>query len=352
MISGRINAMKMKNNKLSKTQRILVLISGLALVVVIFVPLWQIDFGAPQYPEGLTMIMYPNGLSGDVDIINGLNHYIGMRTLHTADFVEFTILPYLIAFFALFCLAVFAINRKGGLTGLFWAFTIFGIIAMFDFYRWEYNYGHNLDPSAPIRIPGMAYTPPLIGYKQLLNFEVYSVPHVGGSLFFAVGILLLLAYTLPFIQKKREKMRTNKKVLTAAAFIGMLFLAGCSSGPKPLRLGQDACDFCKMSIANKNFGAEIITNKGKVYKFDDTHCLAAFRAEKIDSNTIKDVYLVNYAEPHNFIRATDAILVTGEDLHSPMGGNTAAFDKEAEASATQSQVKGQRITLQELFNNR
>lgn len=341
----------MENNKLSKLQKILVLISGLMLVVVIFVPLWQIDFGAPQYPEGLTMIMYPHGLSGDVEIINGLNHYIGMRTLHTGDFVEFTILPYLIGLFALFCFVVLAVNRKGGLAGLFWAFTAFGIIAMFDFYRWEYNYGHNLDPSAPIRIPGMAYTPPLLGYKQLLNFEVYSVPHIGGSLFFGTGILLLAAYLLPFLQKKRQKRNMSKKVLATAALFGMIFLAGCSSGPKPIRLGQDACDYCKMSIASKNFGAEIITDKGKVYKFDDTHCLAAFRSEKIDSNTIKEIFLVNYAEPHNFIKASEAILIKSEGLHSPMGGNTAAFETQDQATATQNQVNGQKISLQELFNN-
>lgn len=341
----------MENKNLSKIQKVLVLISGLMLVAAIFLPLWRIDFWAPQYPEGLTMIMYPHGLAGDVEIINGLNHYIGMRTLHTDHFIEFTILPYLIGFFALFCLLVLIINKKSWLAVLFYSFTAFGIIAMFDFYRWEYNYGHDLDPTAPIQVPGMSYTPPLIGYKQLLNFEVYSIPHIGGSLFFAAGILFLVAYFLPFIKKRRHKMNVNKKVISVAALFSFLLLAGCTSGPKPIRLGQDACDYCKMSIVSKNFGGEIITNKGKVYKFDDTHCLAAFRSEKIDSNSIKDIYLINYAEPHNFIKIQDAILIKSEDLHSPMGGNTAAFEKEDEATSTQNQVNGQKISLQELFNN-
>lgn len=339
----------MENNKLSKLQRIFVFIGGILLIVVLFVPLWQIDFWAPQYPEGLTMLMHPDGLSGDVEIINGLNHYIGMRTLHTEDFIEFTVLPYLIVFFALFCFLVGAINRKGGLAALFYSFTAFGVIAMFDFYRWEYNYGHNLDPAAPIQIPGMSYTPPLIGYKQLLNFEVYSIPHIGGSLFFGTGILLLIAYLLPWIKNKRLNMK--KKSLAIVAVLSLVMLAGCDSGPKPIRLGQDSCDFCKMSIADKNFGAEIITKKGKVFKFDDTHCLTGYRAEKMNADDIKDVYLVNYAEPHNFIKAENAILVHSDEIHSPMGGNVAAFEKEEEAKETETKVNGNRITLNDLYNS-
>ena len=63
---------------------------------------------------------------------------------------------------------------------------------MVDFYRWNYNYGHNLDPNAAIIVPGMSYQPPLIGYKQLLNFGAYSMPATGGMLFITTGILLLL----------------------------------------------------------------------------------------------------------------------------------------------------------------
>lgn len=342
----------MKNNKLTILQKSLVLVSGILLIVVLFVPLWQIDLSAPQYPEGLTLIMNPNGLAGDVDIINGLNHYIGMRTLHTNDFIEFTILPYLIGFFAAFCFLVFAVNRKKLLAGLFYSFVAFGIIAMFDFYRWEYNYGHNLDPAAPIQIPGMSYTPPLIGYKQLLNFEAYSIPHIGGVLFFGTGILLMVAYLLPFIKNwKLKRNQGNKKVIsTAVAAACILFLVGCSNGPRPIQVGKDACDYCKMAIADMNYGAEIVTKKGKVFKFDDTHCLAAFRSEKMDSSDVKDVYFVNFSGPHNLVNGNNVILVKSEELRSPMGGNTAAFEKEAEANATMNKVNGEKISLQDLYN--
>ena len=73
---------------------------------------------------------------------------------------------------------------------IFFLFLLFGIVAMVDFWRWEYNYGHNLDPNAAIIVPGMAYQPPLIGFKQLLNFGAYSIPDVGGWLLTACGLLL------------------------------------------------------------------------------------------------------------------------------------------------------------------
>jgi copper chaperone NosL len=195
----------MKNSTLSTFSRTLVLLSGVLLVVVLFVPLWQIELNAPQYPEGLVLKMYPHKIGGNVDVINGLNHYIGMKTLHTEDFIEFTILPYIVGFFALFCFVVFFLKKQKWLIVLFTLFVIFGIIAMIDFWRWEYAYGHDLNPEAPIQVPGMAYQPPLIGYKQLLNFGAYSIPDVGGILFILVGLLLLVALLIPWYKKRKMK---------------------------------------------------------------------------------------------------------------------------------------------------
>jgi len=193
----------MKNDQLTKWVKAMLMASGLALFVVLLVPMWKIELSAPQYPEGLVLKIYPNKIAGSVDIINGLNHYIGMKTLHTKDFVEFTILPFIICFFALCCFAVTLLNRKKWLIVLTLLFVIFGVLAMADFWRWEYNYGHDLNPEAAIQIPGMAYQPPLIGYKQLLNFGAYSIPDIGGMLFIAVGLLLLAALIFQFLHKKK-----------------------------------------------------------------------------------------------------------------------------------------------------
>lgn len=193
----------MNNHNLSTLSRILIFISGILLILVLFVPLWQIELEAPQYPEGLVLKMYPHKIGGNVDIINGLNHYIGMRTLHTKDFIEFTVLPYIVGFFALLCFIVVALKKQKWLTVLFTLFVIFGVVAMVDFWRWEYAYGHELNPDAPIQVPGMAYQPPLLGYKQLLNFGAFSMPDIGGFLFILVGLLLLIALLLPWYKKRK-----------------------------------------------------------------------------------------------------------------------------------------------------
>ena len=153
--------------------------------------------------EGLVLKMHPHKLAGNVEIINGLNHYIGMKTLHAEDFIEFTVLPYIIVFFAVCCFLVALIFKSyRWLIALFSSFVVFGIVAMADFWRWEYEYGHDLDPNAAINIPGMSYQPPLIGYKQLLNFGAYSIPDIGGWLFILVGATLLAAI---IIQHKTQK---------------------------------------------------------------------------------------------------------------------------------------------------
>src|SRR5678816_4382988 len=131
-----------------------------------------------------------------------------MRTLHTEDFVEFTILPYIIGTFAVFGLLTFLINRKWFYTVWVGLFLIFAVISMVDFYRWEYNYGHNLDPTAPIRVPGMSYQPPLIGYKQLLNFGAYSIPAAGGWIFIVVGVALFAC----LIMELRRSVTISRKL--------------------------------------------------------------------------------------------------------------------------------------------
>ncbi len=181
----------MERSGLLKSSRILLVLSGVLLLFIVKVPIWQIELNAPQYPEGLALQIHADGIKGDVEIINGLNHYIGMKTLHNEDFFEFTALPYLIGVFAVIFILSAAINKKPALLFSLSSFVLFGIVAMIDFWRWEYNYGHDLNPDAAIKVPGMAYQPPLIGYKQLLNFGAYSIPDIGGWLFIAVGVIVL-----------------------------------------------------------------------------------------------------------------------------------------------------------------
>ena len=93
-----------KNSSIQKINRVLLFLCAVILFIVVKVPMWRIDLNAPQYPEGLSLFIYPNHLAGNVDIVNGLNHYIGMKPLHTEDFIEFKILPVIIIAFAIMLL--------------------------------------------------------------------------------------------------------------------------------------------------------------------------------------------------------------------------------------------------------
>ena len=192
----------MKTHSLLKITRILLIVCGIALVVSIFVPLWSIYLQAPQYPEGLSMFLWANKITGEYEIINGLNHYIGMKTIHPEDFWEFKVLPYALGFFAFLCFLAAVLNRKMWLYITAVLFLIFGVAFMVDFWLWEYDYGHNLDPNAAIVVPGMSYQPPLIGFKQLLNFGAYSYPNIGGGIMFGVALILAI---LAFIEFRKPQ---------------------------------------------------------------------------------------------------------------------------------------------------
>ena len=125
-----------------------------------------------------------------------------MKTIHEEDFWEFKILPYALGFFALLCFMASFVNKKLWLYVTTILFLIFGVAFMVDFYMWEYNYGHNLDPHAAIVVPGMSYQPPLLGFKQLLNFGAYSYPNIGGGIMIGVAVILAI---LAFIEFRKPK---------------------------------------------------------------------------------------------------------------------------------------------------
>lgn len=306
---------------MKKSTQSLLTLSGIFLFISIFVPIWRIDLDAPQYPEGLRLLIHSNKLAGAVDIINGLNHYIGMKTLHAEDFVEFIVLPYIIGFFALFSILVAVLRKKKLLYILFFAFVAFGVIAMVDFWRWEYDYGHNLDPNAAIIVPGMAYQPPLIGFKQLLNFGAYSVPDVGGILFILSGLFMMICLWL-----ERTTKTTRKNTLTLLLLlIGITGLTSCvNDKPVAINYNSDACDYCKMTIVDPRFACEFKTIKGKAFKFDDLNCMASYINEQSGSD-IKNYYVTDFIKNNTLRKADSMQYIKGENIQSPMGGGIAAF---------------------------
>lgn len=340
----------MKRNRIQGNIRILLGICAAALFVVNFVPIWQIDLDAPQYPEGLRLLIFANKLAGNVDIINGLNHYIGMKTLHTDDFIEFKILPYLIVFFSLAILATALTGNRRLLYTVLVLFILFGIVSMVDFWKWEYDYGHNLDPNAAIIVPGMAYQPPLIGFKQLLNFGAYSIPATGGWIFVGVGVALLLCSIREWRRQKKEKISRAAGVSMAAVALSLISLQSCNTGPQPIQAGIDQCSFCKMTVSDTRFACELITQKGKVYKFDDTHCMIGFvNAPGTDKSSIRQFYLADFNENTKWLNAENSFLLKSEGFKSPMGGNTAAFSNAADREKAAGHFSGRQVTWKEIM---
>jgi copper chaperone NosL len=162
-------------------------------------PLWRITLEAPQYPEGIGMRIRVNTVEGmkpnDLQNINGLNHYIGMKAIAPDTIPELRFMPWVVIGLAAAGIVTALAGRRALLVAWLGTFLLLGLAGLADFWRWGYDYGHDLAADAIIRIPGMAYQPPLIGSKQLLNFTAHSWPDVGGvlaGLAFALGAAALV----------------------------------------------------------------------------------------------------------------------------------------------------------------
>jgi copper chaperone NosL len=141
--------------------------------------------------------------TNDLNSINNLNHYIGMKVIKPESINELKIMPYIIGFMMLFGVLILLINKKKLILVWIIIFTIISVIGLYDFYLWGYDYGHNLDPKAIIKIPGMFYQPPVFGTKQLLNFTAHSYPSIGGI---AAFLSIIIAFiSLDVFKKKKGK---------------------------------------------------------------------------------------------------------------------------------------------------
>ena len=190
------------NTKLQFRSRLIFLLGVLLPAGGFFLPLWQILMWAPQYPEGLGMKIWIDNISGDVKIINALNHYIGMRNIEVDMFPEFGYMKLVVGLIILSGLLLVAINRRWSVYTYLGIMIATGMAALYDFYSWGYDYGHNLNPEAPIKVPGMAYQPPVLGTKQLLNFLAYSGPDSGGWLFIGSAVVTVLVILLEKFTKR------------------------------------------------------------------------------------------------------------------------------------------------------
>lgn len=334
--------------KLSNLTRITLGVASLSLIATFYVPLWQIMLWAPQYPEGLEMKIWHNNLSGSIDIINGLNHYIGMKHISVDMFPEFGYIGLLIGFL----MAVGLLAAALGSGRVLFFFTLlsygYGFAALYDFWTWGYDYGHNLDPNAAIKVPDMSYQPPLIGYKNLLNFTSYSGPDIGAWIIIMVCLLATILWWWEFF-KNRKKVKSSVAVAGMLALFASMQFTACTPKPEPIRYGEDNCYFCKMTLTDKRYGAELVTQKGKVYKFDDLNCLGNFiKLGEVTTENTAFTLAVDFKTG----RLTDvqqAFFLNNEALKSPMRADIACFTEQEHRNGLKTELGGgQEMNWQEV----
>ncbi|KAA3634892.1 MAG: hypothetical protein DWP97_05960 [Calditrichaeota bacterium] len=193
---------------MSFNSRLLIFITALLLAVTYYFPLWVISLEAPQYPEGLGLHIWINNISGadthDLNKINNLNHYIGMKHIEPDSIPELKIMPWIMRVVMVSGMIVGIFGRRKLLLLLILLFLAVAIAGFVDFYLWSYDYGHNLDmEKAIIKIPGQSYQPPIIGSKTILNFKAISLPGIGG--YTAIGVFIIWCCVWFFDFRKDRK---------------------------------------------------------------------------------------------------------------------------------------------------
>jgi copper chaperone NosL len=104
-------------------------------------------------------------------------------------------------------------------------------------------------------------------------------------------------------------------------------VAACSVKPEPINFGKDNCHLCKMTIMDKKFGAEVVTTKGKVYKFDDVNCMVNFiNSGFLDDRDVAFRMVVDYSQPGKLIAAGEAYFIKSPEIRSPMASQVASFE--------------------------
>jgi copper chaperone NosL len=182
----------------------------------------------------------------------------------------------------------------------------------------------------------------------LLNFDAYSFPDIGGWIVIGAASIMFLVWLFDWYKAHKRKIKLSSALVTS--FI-LFFLTSCTSQPEPLKIGSDVCSLCKMGVADSKYGSEIITDKGKIYKFDDIGCMIRFiKTGNIAEKNISRTVVVNYEKQNDFIDAGKAVFLVSEVTKSPMGFNIGAFSKKESASKIIEGTSGKILSWTELYN--
>lgn len=392
---------------MTRSSRVVLAGAALLLLVVFRFPLWRISLEAPQYPEGLGLRIWVNTIAGagphDLRNINNLNHYIGMKPIEPDAIPELTLMPWIAALLVVSGLAAAAAGRRWMLCGWFGLLAVLAVAGMVDFWLWGYDYGHNLDPHAAIKVPGMSYQPPLVGSKTLLNFKAHSWPDVGGWAALVAGVLAAGACARE-LRRRREAAssptsrgenhgcgtsmqggdgqrkpdegaqvrpsspsgsggpreglvaeatptpRTGPSLGALRRFWWLVAMAGACApqGPVPVKIGEDTCSHCLMTIADPRYATELITRKGVVHTFDSVECLASFLLTG-KAGEMASLWVTDFENPPAMVRAESAMFLHSPHLPSPMGMNLTAFAPDADTAAILAKYPGELLDWQQVL---
>ena len=343
-----------KQTHLSKVSTIALYACAIALLGVFVFPLWKISLLAPQYPQGLGLEIWVDRVEGatpyDLQNINGLNHYIGMKKIEPEAIPELRYMKYFAAGLSLLGIAAAVSRRRWALFAWTAIAVVLAGVGMVDFYKWEYDYGHDLNPDAAIKVPGMSYQPPIIGTKQLLNFTTTAYPGIGGWLaMLGVGaaVLLCLRELGVRLWPRRECTNgTSKEVCARRTVAAMLLIMGLASGctrePQAISYGSDACEFCAMTISDDRYATAVVTAKGRTLKFDSVECMlqSFMEGEELAGTQIDSWYATSYPSRGVLVEATAVAYLVSDRLPSPMGAGITAFANRDDAVRMQQEKGG------------
>ena len=232
---------RVAHGMMTSVTRLAIALSAMLLAAAFVMPVWRIDLVAPQYPEGLGMLIRVNTITGikpaDLNNINGLNHYIGMKAINPEAIPVLDVMPIVLGVLIVLGLGVALYGRRWAAWSWLGLFAAAGAAGMAEFYMWSYDYGHNLASDAIIKVPGMTYQPPLIGSKQLLNFTAASWPAPGGMALGAAFVIALLALVLSG-RRAKANAEAAPATMSAAASVAVVIAAFAMLAPRNIAAQQ------------------------------------------------------------------------------------------------------------------
>ncbi len=341
-----------------RKSRLLMVLAALLLLPVFITPLWSIGLVAPQYPDGLGMHIYVNDIQGherhDLQNINILNHYIGMQEIVPEEIPELGIMPWILLGLIGTGILAGALGRPRIMAGWLVLFVAAGIAGMVDFYLWNIDYGHNLSPDAPIRIPGMTYSPPIIGTAQLLNIRASSWPGLGTG-FITLSVLLsgwavFRAFRGGDAAPSAPKRKAATAPLAAAGLVVVAAVSGCEGAALPIPglapgASASAADalarapvqppasdadrmvfdgaldpFCQAPIEEIRWGGIVETRSGELLRFASAACLAGhLLSGATPAAEVARIRVVDFAQGEKLVDAEGARFLLSPNRKAPAG---------------------------------